>query len=203
MIIEGVLTTLNDDGSPNIAAMGATVEPSTIGPDGLWTTFQLRPFEGSKTFHNLSIRPFGVFHLIDNAELLARAALSEAENTTLIPAQSVQGFVIDGSVRAYEFQLQLADWSRPRATLDASVIQSHNLREWSGWNRAQNAVLELTIMATRVGWTPRDIFESQIASLTPLIEKTAGEREKTAWIFVLDYLEKAWSKSASSGDPGR
>ena len=58
-------------------------------------------------------------------------------------------------------------------------------------------------MATRVGWTPRDIFESQIASLTPLIEKTAGEREKTAWNFVLDYLEKAWSKSASSGDPER
>jgi hypothetical protein len=99
--------------------------------------------------------------------------------------------------------LQLADWSRPRATLDASVIQSHNFREWSGWNRAQNAVLELTIMATRVGWTPRNIFESQIESLTPLIEKTAGERERKAWNFVLQYLEKAWSKSASAGNPER
>jgi hypothetical protein len=203
MIIEGVLTTLNDNGSPNIAAMGGTLEPSTIGPDGLWTTFQLRPFEGSRTFHNLSARPFGVFHLIDNAELLARAALSEAENTTLIPAQTVQGFVMAGAVRAYEFQLQLADWSRPRATLGASVVHSHNLREWSGWNRAQNAVLELTIMATRVGWTPRNVFESQIESLTPLIEKTAGEHEKMAWNFVLNYLEKAWSKSESTGIPKR
>ena len=203
MIVEGVLTTLNNDGRPNIAAMGATVEPSTIGPDGLWTTFQLRPFENSKTFHNLSARPFGVFHIIDDALLLARAALSEAENSTLIPAHSVPGFVLAGSVRAYEFQLQLVDWARPRATLEANVLQSHNLREWSGWNRAQNAVLELTIMATRVGWTPRDIFESQIASLTPLIEKTAGEREKSAWNFVLEYLEKAWSKSTSKGDPER
>ncbi len=199
MIVEGVLTTLNENGHSNIAAMGATIDRSTIGPDGLWTFFQLRPFEGSRTFHNLSARPFGVFHLLDNAELLARAALSEAENACLEPAEFIDGHIMSDSVRAYEFQLHQADWTLPRATLKAKVVKTHKLREWTGWNRAQHAVLELTIMATRVAWIPREQFLLQIESLQPLIEKTAGETEQAGWNYVLEYLEKYWSQAVSGG----
>lgn len=196
MIVEGVLTTLNDDGTANIAAMGATLTPDDIRPDGLWISFQLKPFESSRTFHNLKMRQHGVFHLLDDAETLARAALSEAENARIEKAGSINGYYLADAVRAYEFQLEKADWSRPRATLNAKVLKTRYLREWSGWNRAQHAVLELTIMATRVAWTPRQEIESQITQLQPLIDKTAGEREQMGWSYVIDYLNRQWAKGA-------
>lgn len=194
MIIEGILTTLNDDGRPNIAAMGATIDEDQIGPDGLWKSFQLKPFESSRSHHNLKCRPHGVFHLLDNAELLARAALSEAEHARVEPASAIEGWLLSDSVRAYEFQLQSTDWSAPRACLTATVVKPHLLREWSGWNRGQHAVLELTIMATRVKWLPRDEIQMQLQALTPLMQKTAGPREWSGWNYVVDYLMRQWAE---------
>lgn len=193
MIIEGIVTTLNADGRPNIAAMGATLESSEIGPNGLWTSFTLKPFSSSRTYQNLQLRQEGVFHLLDDAELLARAALSESENAATVKALAIEGSVLSESVRAYEFQLKSADWSEPRAQLHARVIQSHQFRQWTGWNRGQHAVLELTIMATRVTWLPRADIQLQIQALTPLMDKTAGPREWAGWHYVMDYLTRQWA----------
>ena len=193
MIIEGILTTLNDDNSPNIAAMGATIDVCQIDSDGLWTAFQLKAFESSRSHQNLKQRPWGVFHLLDNAELLARAALSEAENTQTLRAAEINGWLLSDSVRAYVFILDSAEWASPRATLSAKIVKSHQFRLWSGWNRGQYAVLELTIMATRVKWLPRDEIQRQIKALTPLMEKTAGPREWSGWNYVVDYLNRQWA----------
>jgi len=193
MIIEGILTTLNPDGRPNIAAMGATLDIQQIGRDGLWAGFELKPFGSSRTYQNLKRHPEGVFHLVDDAELLARAALSEAENARIEKAAAVEGWVLSDSVRAYEFQLKSADWSETRAHLKAGVIHSHQFRQWSGWNRAQHAVLELTIMATRVKWLPRVEIQMQLQALKPLIEKTAGPSEWAGWHYVVDYLARQWA----------
>ena len=46
MILEGIVTTLNDDGTPNVAPMGPIVDESL-------STLVLRPFCTSTTYRNL------------------------------------------------------------------------------------------------------------------------------------------------------
>jgi len=203
VIVEGVLTTRDFDGRTNVAAMGVLMEESSVGSNGIWCTFRLRPFEGSRTFANLRESGCGVFHLVDDVELLARAALGDPGNVTTEPAETIDGRTLTACVRAFEFVVESADWSQPRANLLCKVTRTHRRRDWIGWNRAQHAVLELTISATRVSMIEREMIEDQIRQLTPLVEKTAGPRESAAWRFVLGFLETAWSKetSHSGGKP--
>ncbi len=196
MIVEGILTTRDSDGRTNVAAMGVLLEESAVLPDGNWTVFRLRPFEGSRTFANLQAGECGVFHLVDDVELLARAALGDPGDLAAEPAETIDCRSLSNCVRAFEFVVESADWTRPRANLLCRVTRTHRVRDWIGWNRAQHAVLELTISATRVGMIERMVIEDQIRQLTPLIEKTAGPRESAAWRFVLDFLETAWRTAA-------
>lgn len=196
MILEGIITTAgNSPEKPNIAAMGVTLDPaSDFNSNGHLRRFQLKPFEGSRTFANLKERSEGVFHLVDHAELLARAALSKVNDAPTIKALHASAPVLAQAISAYEFQVIRADWSQPRALLDCEVIAVHSLKSWRGWNRAQNAVLELTILATRAHMISENEIRSQMESLRPLVEKTAGPEEWSGWNFVVDYLENFWKQ---------
>ena len=69
-ILEGIVTTLNVDGSVNISPMGPIVDDAL---DRLW----LRPFKTSTTYQNLKRTGRGVFHVTDDVELLAQAAVGQ------------------------------------------------------------------------------------------------------------------------------
>ena len=56
VILEGIVTTLDEDGAVRVAPMGPTVEPS-------WQRLRLRPFTSSHTFENLKRTRQGVFHV--------------------------------------------------------------------------------------------------------------------------------------------
>ncbi|MBI1325947.1 DUF447 family protein [bacterium] len=202
MIVEGVLTTCDSAGRANVAAMGVLLDEAEISPDGSWKAFCLRPFEGSRTYANLRQMNCGVFHLTDDVGLLARAALGDPGPVATVPGTTVRCPAMIDCVRAFEFEITSADWSEPRANLQCRVTQIHRRRDWIGWNRAQHAVLELTISATRVKMLPRETIESQIRQLSPLIEKTAGAGELAAWEFVLAYLSKAWLHTEQASGSG-
>ncbi len=68
MILEGILTTLNADGSLNVSPMGPRVDEEL-------SEILLRPFQTSTTYRNLKRTRQGVFHVTDDVELLAQAAL--------------------------------------------------------------------------------------------------------------------------------
>lgn len=68
MIIEGLCTTRHRDGSINLAPMGPVV-------DAELTSFLFRPFKSSTTYANLKATGCGVFHVTDDVELIARAAV--------------------------------------------------------------------------------------------------------------------------------
>jgi len=129
MIVEGVLTTCDSTGRENVAAMGVLLDPSSIAPDGNWTAFRLRPFEGSRTYANLKRHACGVFHLTDDVELLARAALGDAGPVRTIPGSTVRCPTLKECVRAFEFEITSADWSEPRANLLCRVTLSHRRRD--------------------------------------------------------------------------
>ena len=70
-ILEGIVTTRNEDGAVNVAPMGPIIDPDEAPHI---TRLHLRPFQTSTTFANLARTRQGVFHVTDDVLLLARAA---------------------------------------------------------------------------------------------------------------------------------
>ena len=189
MILEGLVTTIADDGTVHIAPMGPLVESAPGDTD--WRRFVLRPFRTAQTYRNLVAHPEGVLHVTDDVLLLARAAVGALDPLPpLVPATHVRGRVLRDCCRFYEFRVAARDDSAERARLDAEVVHCGRVRDFFGLNRAMHAVVEAAILATRLFMLPRDEIEAEYRKLAVLVEKTGGERERAAFAFLTEYVRK-------------
>lgn len=191
MILEGLVTTLDAAGALNVAPMGPIVADD-------WSSLRLRPFTTSQTYRNLSVRPCGVFHVVDDVLLLAQAAIGRLPvPPETIPAEKIDGRVVASACRWYEFEVVGIDASRDRAEIEARVVHAGRLRDFYGFNRAKHAVLEAAILATRVHILPRPEIEAELARLRSPVEKTAGPREREAFAMLCAYISEAAPPAAS------
>ncbi len=164
-----------------------------MGPEcqgSLEQGFLLKPFKGSKTLENLSRAGIGVFHLLDDSLLLAKAAVGQRETINVIPARMIQGWIISGACKAFEFEVDHIDTSQVRATIRCRVVGTHNLYPFGGWNRAQFAILELAILNSRVEILAKEEIQQAIGPLALLVQKTGGPREKEAWDLLVNHLTR-------------
>jgi len=190
MILEGVVTTLNDDGSVNISPMGPIV-------DSELDVFVFRPYQTSTTYKNLVRTGEGVFHITDEVDLIVRAAVGELDSTPpLAPAQTVAGCVLAGTCRYYEFRVESIDDSSERSTLVAKTTHSARLRDFVGYNRAQHAVLEAAILATRVHLLPEGDISAEMERLQVLVQKTGSRHEHAAFEYLRTYICQSQTVSA-------
>ena len=79
------------------------------------------------------------------------------------------------------------DAVRPR--LYCNVVHEANHAPFSGFNRAQYAVLEAAILVSRLTMLPWSKVESDLAYLRIGFEKCAGEREREAWGWLMEAVE--------------
>lgn len=192
MILEGIVTTLDDAGAVNIAPMGPHVESESFD------RFVLKPYDTSQTYRNLKHRGEGVLHVTDDVLLLARAAVGQVSPLpALRPALKVQGVVLTGACRCFEFRVLRMEESEARKRIDAEVVHRETLRDFFGFNRAKHAVLEAAILATRIAILPRPEIEAEFRRLLVLVEKTGGGQEKEAFAFLQEHLAKAGGEVAA------
>lgn len=182
MILEGIVTTLNDDGGPKISPMGPIVEPSM-------ERLTLRPYRTSTTYRNLKRSGQGVFHVTDDVELFARAAIGALETRpALLPATGVEGVILADACRWYAFRVTGLDDRQERTTIECHVVDRGWLRDFLGFNRAKHAVLEAAILATRIGLLPPRQIQEDYQRLKILVEKTAGAQERRAFELLEAYV---------------
>lgn len=186
MIIEGLLTTQTAEGAPHVAPMGPVVDESLHR----WT---LRPFQSSTTFKNLQSTPHAIFHVVDDALSIVQTILKQPSDLAF--RRNEFGWVIDSACHWYALEIDQWDTSAARSEASAQVIASQTLRPFWGWNRAKHAVLEATILITRLHILDMAFVESQFEHLEVAVEKTAGERERQAWTLLREKLETAKSKA--------
>ena len=192
MIIEGIVTTTNEDGTPQVSAMGPLVDPAI-------TSLTLRPFESSTTLANLQRHRCGVFHVVDDVELLVAAALQTWDTPPqLTPATKIDGYILSGCCRWFEFEVQSIDTSAPRAEIPCRILERGHIRDAFGFNRAKHAVVEATILVTRLHLLPLEDVRSQVEQLQPLVEKTGGDAERRAWNQIARTLAAAERKLEST-----
>ena len=181
-ILEGIVTTHNADGSVNISPMGPIVDDSF---DRLW----LRPFQTSTTFQNLKRDRVGVFHITDDVELFAQAAVGAPDPPPhLIPSRAVRGAIIATACRWFAFEVESLDDSEQRTSIVARVVDRGTLRDFLGFNRAKHAVIEAAILATRTHLIDRQQLLAEIDRLASPIEKTGAAAEVRAFEFLRRYI---------------
>jgi hypothetical protein len=192
MILEGLVTTLNADGGPNISPMGPLVDEAL-------SHLVLRPFQTSRTYQNLKRSGQGVFHVTDDVELLAKAAVNRlAALPSLIPAQEVEGFILADACRWFAFRVKTLDDRAERTHIECEVVARGTLRDFLGFNRAKHAVVEAAILATRVALLPAEQIRAEFARLAVIVEKTAGVQERRAFEFLRTYVDEALGKQPVS-----
>lgn len=183
MILEGIVTTLNPDGTANIAPMGPRVE---AGMD----QFVLRPYRTSTTYRNLKRDGEGVLHVTDNVLLLARAAIGPVEAATR-PAAVVRGRILEDCCRYYEFRVVDLDDRQERSSIRAETVASGRVRDFFGLNRAKHAVVEAAIVATRIEILDVAEILAEYRRLAVPVEKTGGEAERAAFALLTAHVRDA------------
>lgn len=184
MIIETLVTSVNDDGTANIAPMGPVVEQG-------WDRFELRPFVETTTYVNLVRTRQGVLHLSDNPLWFASAVVNDwPEQPILLAAEAVAGWRLADAQQAFEFEVTHSITEPPRATLQCRTLLRTPIQPWSGLCRATHAILECAIVATRVQFLPAAEIQAVFSRSQSLVAKTGGPREHQAWSLLVAHLEK-------------
>jgi uncharacterized protein len=181
MIVETVTTTINPDGTVNCAAMGVEWGDEAI---------VIKPYRATRTLRNLERSRAAVVNLTDDILLFTQAALDDPHPPTR-PAEAVEGAVLADACSWREVAVEEIDAAGPRARVTARVVGRGTGREYIGWNRACHAVLEASILASRVRRLPAGEIRAEIARLAVLVDKTAGPREREAWDRVLAHVRAA------------
>ncbi len=175
-IIEGIMTTLDGSGQRNIAPMGPRVNADC-------SAFILRPFKTSTTYRNLKATGQGVFHVTDDALLIARAAIGQLAAYDCIPvtaAAQVRGVVLTQACRCHELRVVSLDDAEDRTTIHLRCVHARTLRDFFGFNRARHAVIEAAILATRLHLTGPAIVLAEYDRLQVMVDKTGGPDEHQA-----------------------
>lgn len=212
MIIEVIVTTVDESGTVNVAPMGPSFADDFCWEKPEGQSFDLRPFQPSATLSNLQQVPAGVINFTDDCWLFAHSALNSpqlqgpewvapllAARQSSGPDLSEPGLIGPGLIgqrlvdacHCFEFRVKAQRQEGPRWTLKCEVVAVENLRPFRGINRASYAVIEATILATRIQWLPAEEVARQLAMLKPLVEKTGGRRERQAWDFVESWIRQA------------
>ena len=185
MILETIVATVDREGRPNFAPMGIDLDGDTV---------LLRPFRGAITGDNLAATGEGVVNFTDNVLLFARCAVSP-----YVPphraGEKVRAGILEDACSWKEFVVASNESGGERARIVGSVVREGRARDFLGFNRARHAVIEATILATRLHLTGREVVLLEIARLQPLVEKTGGPEEREAFDFIRGYVG-AWREDA-------
>jgi hypothetical protein len=184
LVLEGLVSTLDPDGSPHLAPMGPHV------PAGEFDRFTLRPFPTSQTYRNLRAHGEGVLHVTDDVLLLAKAAVGALDPPPdYAPATQVRGWVLRDCCRFFEFRVTGVDESEPRVRVEAMIVHTGRKRDFFGFNRARHAVVEAAVLATRTAILPRDEIAVEYRRLAVIVEKTGGPSEQEAMRLLRSHLD--------------
>jgi len=179
MIRECIVTTLNDDGSAHIAPLGLIEEGEG------WV---IAPFRPSTTLDNLRANPFAVASFTDDVLVFA-GCLTGNKDWPVRPAVQIPGAVLDGALAHIELEVDHIEEDEVRPRFHCHVVYEASHAPFKGFNRAQAAVIETAILASRLKMLPREKIEQELAYLQIAVEKTAGPKEHEAWRILVEKIE--------------
>ena len=179
IIRECIVTTLSEEGRVHIAPLGLIAE------EGGWIIATFRP---SATLDNLRSNPHAVANFTDDVLVFA-GCLTGRKDWPTRPSTHVPGAVLEGTLAHAELAVAYVQEDEQRPRFHCRVVHEASHAPFKGFNRAQAAVIEAAILASRVHMLPREKIERELGYLQIAVEKTAGPREHEAWRLLVEKIE--------------
>ncbi len=177
-IRESIITTLHEDGHAHIAPMG--VHETDRG-------LMLAPFKPSATLNNLLRDGTATINYPDDIRIFAGCITGRRDWQTR-PTDVIAGIRLDNCLAHTEIKIHTHEDDEVRPRFYCDVVHEQMHRPFHGYNRAQSAVLELAILASRLHMLSPDKIDSEIEYLRIGLDKTAGERELEAWGWLMEKI---------------
>jgi uncharacterized protein len=179
MIQEIIVTTTNEDGSTHIAPMGVHEEEGQI---------VIAPFKPSATLDNVLRNNTAVINRIDDVRIFA-GCLTGRKDWPLSPTEKIKGYRLQAALSHVELELNLFEDDEIRPHFYCKPVYEAIHKPFQGFNRAQSAVLEAAILVSRLHMLTKEKIDQELEYLTIAIDKTAGEKEKIAWQWLMEKVE--------------
>jgi len=180
MIIETIFSTLDEAGRPNFAPMGLVWGEEYI---------TVRPYRSSRTYQNLISSGYGVANVTDDVLAYVRCGLYDAVLPNFA-AKAAPGVVFQGACSWKELAVISCEGSPERAEVRCRVLHEERQKDFLGFCRAGNAVLEAIILATRSKWYKPEAVSEKLAQFQEIVDKTGDANEKHAFQLVHDYIRQ-------------
>ena len=190
MIHETIVTTAACDGRPHIAPMGARYEGDFV---------ILSPFRPSVTLDNIVASRAAVLNFTTDVRIFAGCVTHCASDWPTVAASRVASIRLAASLAHAELELDELRDDKERPVLRMKCVHRENHAPFTGFNRAQAAVVEGAILVSRLFMLPADKVDREMAYLQIAIDKTAGEVELTAWGWLTAAIARHRESLASSG----
>lgn len=189
LIYESIVTTRNEDGTTHLAPMGVWAD----GDERV-----LAPFRPSITLDNLRRERCAVINRSDDVRIFAGCLCGRRDwplcDADQLPLQRLDGALSHSEVEVVDIR---EDDVRPQFICETLHEAGH--APFAGFNRAQAAVIEMCILASRLDRLEADKVAREIQYLRIAIEKTAGEHEREAWDWLMTMVEEHRSGRRGSG----
>ena len=178
MIRETIVTSVSAGGTVHIAPMGVREADGQV---------ILAPFKPSTTLENVLATRCAVVNLSDDVRIFA-GCLTGRRDWPTVACSAIGCVRLAGAAAHRELRLHRVeeDEQRPRLYMNVALEQSHT--PFSGFNRAQAAVIECAILVSRLHMLPAQKIDDELAYLTIAIDKTAGPDEREAWSWLLERI---------------
>ncbi len=180
MIVETIISTLDEAGNPNFAPMGLVWGEEFV---------TVRPFRNTRTYQNLVSSGYAVANLTDDVGAFVQCGLY-GKVLPYFPAQVAPGVVFQETCSWLEMVVAERGGSDDRAELRCRVLHKGRQKDFLGFCRARNAVIEVAILATRLAFIEREIIEKKLMYYMKIVEKAGDEAEKQAFRLVYDYIRE-------------
>lgn len=180
MIRETIITSWDRRGDTHIAPMG-------VHDHG--QQFLVMPFKPSTTLDNILETGSAVMNYTDDVRIFA-GCLTGRREWELCATEKIKGQRLAAALAHVELRLidTVDDEQRPKLYCEAVAESIH--RPFRGFNRAQFSVLEAAILVSRLQMLPWSKVQSEIDYLRIGLDKTAGDREREAWDWLMQHIDK-------------
>lgn len=188
MIYETIISTIDAFGNAHVTPFGISMHDDLV---------VISPYKPSTTLDNILATEHAVMNLTDDVRVFA-GALTKRKAWSLLPASKVTGFRLADTLVHKELKLikVIDDALRPQLLME--VLHSEQHQAFLGFNRAQAAVIELSVLVSRLTRLPMEKITQDINYHMIAIEKTAGARELEAWGWLMEAVTN--HQAAMNGD---
>lgn len=180
MIQETIVTTQNTAGETHIAPMGVHV----AGDE-----FIILPFRPSTTLDNILATKTAVINYTDDVRIFA-GCVTGRNDWPLKKASMIDGYFLEGALAHCEVKLTHVDDDPVRPKLFCQAVHQVNHSAFKGFNRAQFSILEAAILLSRVNRLAPAKIHTELEYLHIGFNKTAGPKEREAWVWVTQAIEQ-------------